>query len=269
MLDFISITRLVLSIALPWLMGLVWLYALLGRTGRWHPAQILGAGYLSGIFATTVIIRIQFAFGQVPGFYSTSALVALMALFGCLVIWRSNFPPREKYNSHVAGYEAAICIAVMVLVIIWRYSTIFQEVALRPLYPWDAWMNWAPKAIVWEHYQQMMPFVDAQTWLAADLPTSLHTIRAASYPITVPLVQFWSMQALGTSDHTLIYLHWPILAVSLGLALYGYLRLADVPAIGATMGSYMLLGLPYINVHTALAGYADLWMAAAIGLCAF
>jgi hypothetical protein len=57
--------------------------------------------------------------------------------------------------------------------------------------------------------------------------------------------------------------------LALGLALYGHLRLAGASIPLATLACYALLNLPYINVHTVLAGYADIWVAAAFGGAVF
>ena len=44
-------------------------------------------------------------------------------------------------------------MTMLLALLAWRYLTIVQEMLLRPLYAWDAWMNWVPKAIVWFHSQ--------------------------------------------------------------------------------------------------------------------
>jgi hypothetical protein len=82
----------------------------------------------------------------------------------------------------------------------------------------------------------------------------------------VPLVFLWHMLGAGTWDHPLLQLPWFFAALNLGIALYGLLRMAGVGPLFSVMGCYCLLSLPFLNVHTVIAGYADLWLAAAFSL---
>jgi hypothetical protein len=124
-------------------------------------------------------------------------------------------------------------------------------------------MNWAPKAIVWSHYNALVPFTTADQWLSSDHETALYTLRAATYPEMVPLTLLWNMLGAGVSDHSLIYLSWPLLLLSLCVAIFGFARLFGLRPLPALIAAYLVCSLPFANVHTALAGYADLWMATA------
>jgi hypothetical protein len=64
----------------------------------------------------------------------------------------------------------------------------------------------------------------------------------------------------------MLQLPWLFAAINLGLALYGMMRMAGLGVLVSAVGCYCLLSLPYLNVHTAVAGYADLWLAAAFSL---
>jgi hypothetical protein len=86
------------------------------------------------------------------------------------------------------------------------------------------------------------------------------------YPLTVPLIQLWGALGINSVDHHYILIPWLLASVAMGLALYGHLRLLGVSSLAATASCYLLLNMPYINVHVALAGYADIWMAAAFSL---
>ena len=69
------------------------------------------------------------------------------------------------------------------------------------------------------------------------------------------------MLGAGTSDQNFSNLPWLFAPLAFALALYGHLRLLGASVLPATLACYMLLSIPYINVHTALAGYADMWLA--------
>ena len=133
-------------------------------------------------------------------------------------------------------------------------------------------MNWAPKAIVWFNYSELVPFVSREDWLTAPSSALNYTEGAGNawkYPITVPLIQLWGMLGIGTPDNTLVYLPWLFVALAMGSALYGHLRLLGASVPLATLACYVLMNLPFINVHVALAGYADIWVAAVFGNAVF
>jgi hypothetical protein len=160
-------------------------------------------------------------------------------------------------------------VACLLLLVAVRYYLIANELLLRPLFPWDAWMNWVPEPVTWFfHGGKLVPFVAPEQWLEAGGEPLVYTHGAGmawKNPDTVPLIQLWAMMGLGTSDHPLIYLSWLFVALAMGSALYGHLRLSGVGIPGAVLACYALLSLPLVNVHVALAGYADIWLAAAFG----
>jgi hypothetical protein len=78
----------------------------------------------------------------------------------------------------------------------------------------------------------------------------------------VPLWQVWSSVALGRWDDALMNLPWWLVAVALAIAIYGALRESGLSPLGATIGAWLVSSLPLASVHVALAGYADLPMAA-------
>ena len=80
---------------------------------------------------------------------------------------------------------------------------------------------------------------------------------------TIALLQVWMNLATGRWDESLMNLPWLLCLIALGTAFYSQLRNSGVsPAIGMAF-SYLLLSMPLINTHVALAGYADLFLGAA------
>jgi len=61
---------------------------------------------------------------------------------------------------------------------------------------------------------------------------------------------------------------WFACGVALGLAFYGQARTWGASAFFATVCTYVLMTVPFVNIHVALAGYAELHMAAFYGLAA-
>jgi hypothetical protein len=148
-----------------------------------------------------------------------------------------------------------------------RFALLLIEVVRRPLYPWDAWTQWATKARVWYELKTIVPFVAAPEWLAAPA-AGVYFDAAPHYPATVPLTQVWSATLLGRWDDALINLPWWLTAVAFGFALYGLLRQQRMGPLVALLGTWLALSLPILDAHVALAGYADLAMATYFTLAA-
>jgi hypothetical protein len=73
---------------------------------------------------------------------------------------------------------------------------------------------------------------------------------------------------LGRWDDSLMNVPWWLLAVAFTFAIYATLRRARYEPLGALIGTWIVSSLPLANVHVALAGYADLPMAAYYALAA-
>jgi hypothetical protein len=270
--ETISLFGAITSLLLPWVLGAVWVYWLLRKSGQWNIFLIAGHGYLVGIFLTTVIIRLWSFIGLPIHYWSIAASIGGLAIFGLIAMRSQNGAARVVSDPPPLRLWQTGIIALLLVMILWRYITVTQELYLRPLFPWDAWMNWAPKAITWYHHNELVPFVSRQNWLNAASEALNYTEgagKAWKYPVTVPVLQLWGMLGLGTSDHTLIYLPWLFVTLALGLALYGHLRLSEVSSPIAVLACYTLLNMPFLNVHVALAGYADIWVAATFGCATF
>lgn len=272
MTDTISYSGLAFALLAPWLLGSVWVYSLVSKSGRWNWFLVLGHGYFIGIFLTVSLILLWDYLGLALGFQGIAATLTVITVAGGLLSVKKAQSPRDITAPETLSRWHICVISLLLGLLFWRYSTLLQEILLRPLYSWDSWMNWAPKAIVWFHQQQLTEFISPHEWLQEPANTASYTLgnyAAFSYPPAIPLIQLWCMLGAGVSDHSSIYLPWLMAPIATGLALYGHLRLAGVSILAATIACYILLNIPYINVHSALPGYADLWLATAFGMAAF
>jgi len=257
---------------LVWLFGASALLAFAStaqRRGDGEMAFVVGAGFLGGQFLITVWMRLL-AFAGLHFGLGTIGLPLLAATAIALAIaWRRHraallpdvrdglaaligraLPPRLR----VVGAALLAWLAL-------RAALLLMEVLRRPLFPWDAWTQWATKARVWYAEGTLVPFVTGLQWLA--LPNASVWFDAAPhYPATVPLTQVWSAILLGRFDDALVNLPWWLTAVAFGLALYGFLRGVGLRAHVALVGTWLVLSLPILDTHVALAGYADLAMSA-------
>jgi hypothetical protein len=166
----------------------------------------------------------------------------------------------------LAGPQRLVFVACLALIVI-RLCGLGLELVWRPLLPWDAWAHWATKARVWYEYRQLAAFIDPAKWLASG--SAMQFVDAHSdYPATVPLLQAWTALCLGRWDESLINTPWLAILAALGVAFYGQLRRIGTGLVPAMLFSYLLLSIPFIDLHVAVAGYADLFIAAAYGMAA-
>ena len=238
-------------------------------------AFVIGCGWFVGQFVLTLWMRALSALGVPFGIASIAApFLVVAALAAWLALRRDRTAigalfrnaPRGFFGARLPCRERVLWLALVAWLVI-RFALLLTEVLRRPLYPWDAWTQWATKARVWYELRRMAPFVSVSDWLGAPAG-SVYVDAAPHYPATVPLTQTWSATLLGGWDDALVNLPWWLTAVALAFALYGALRGLRFGALAALAGVWLVLSLPILDAHVALAGYADLAMAAYLTLAA-
>jgi hypothetical protein len=269
---------LALAVALPWSVGCAALLA-----ARWpvrfdgherapgRIALVLGYGYFIGVFILTAWMRVLSAFGLGFGRLAIGAPLLIVVLVG-LWLKRSRFAPARLRAFALSIVRPPlpkwqqIAWAALLAWFALRFATLAIEVASRPLYPWDAFAQWAPKARVWYALGRMAPFVPADAWLGG--ASGAYFDAAPASPATVPLLQAWGAIALGHWDDSAINWPWLFMLAALALAVYGMLRDNKLPPLGALTGAYVVASLPLLDAHVALAGYPDLLLTGAYTLSA-
>ena len=251
---------------------LVWLFgiALLATITRAADARgaatpsigwTLGCGFLVGAFGVTVWMRVLSYVGL--RFSVAAVALPLAAATIAMAAWHRrrlaallHLRPRfSRDGSRAMRYLFVAITAWLAL----RFALLLLDVVWTPLYPWDAWIQWATKARVWYALGQIVPFGRSDAWFAAN--GALFFDASPDYPATAPLWQVWSSLALGRWDDALMNLPWWLVALAFALAVYGALRDAGLSPTTAIIGAWLVSSLPLANVHVALAGYADLPMA--------
>jgi hypothetical protein len=260
---------LAFSVALPWAAGTAWLRFLpKGAPLPW--AVAIGYGHFVGLLALTMLMRAWSLAGAKWNFW---AIAAALAIFGLVPVWRCRDRraalAAPDWRAGWAGLPRwkAILAAVLLAAVAVRFAGLLAELLWRPLFAWDAWMQWATKARVWFELGHMAPFVPLAEWVGAD-PAKVFTDPAPGYPATVPLLQVWGALALGRWDDALMNVPWFACGVALGFAFHGQVRAWGASAFFAAVATYVLMTVPFVNIHVALAGYAELHMAAMYGLAA-
>lgn len=267
-----DILALIVGLALPWMLGAAVLRALRPRTSAAARCGAitwtLGCGWFAGMFLLTLWMRVLSSAGVKFGIVAIAAPLAAAAVAAGWVTWRRGPEPvSAALNAALAmdirGWKRAFWFALLGWVA-FRFALLLGEVVWRPLYPWDAWTNWGTKARVWFEFKTIIPFVGAPQWFQHG--NVGFTDMNPSYPATVPLLQVWTAVLLGRWDDTLINLPWWLSGVALALACYGFLAGRGCDPLWALAGTWLVVSLPILDAHVALAGYADLPMAAYLTL---
>jgi hypothetical protein len=258
-------TGLLLALLLPPALGIAWL-SRYWRDSHW--SAIGGYGYLLGIFATTLLMRLWDSIGLKLTF---SPLAAILIALTLAAFWKRPVQPPPRIPETTSSPGSRLLWWLLAILLLFQYGGILLEIIWRPLYPWDAWMNWAPKARVWFEFKELIPWVSRGDWLLlqpGELAYTLGNPKASLYPPLVPLVQTWMALGLGAWNDSLINLPWLFCVLALGLGLYGQARNIGASPVYAMLLSFGVLSMPYVSIHTALAGYADLWLSAFFSLAA-
>lgn len=246
------------AVIAPWVLGFL-LASRLPVTANLNPALRLAHGYLIGTFLCTILLRLcNFANWSI-NFIAISAVL----LFGGLLLWL--LPPRLSKNQLLSRYATEarrplhqlqeggwlrVLSAMLLLgLIAWRYYTIAVEALIRPVFAWDAWASWVPRTL--------------QFFETGTLEAGLKTIKG-SHGLFTNLVHYWAMLGAGTPQATFTALPWLGASLSITLGVYGWLRPAGAPLLPALLGCYLLISLPFFDIHSMLAGYADLWLTLAM-----
>jgi hypothetical protein len=275
----IDALRLIIGWALPWALGIALTIALQRRSqgarSDGQTAWIVGCGWFVGAFALTLWMRalslvgIRFSIASIgiPLAVATIALVVYLLRGTTGAQWRAwvRDDCRALLGSDQGGWNRTLWFAVLGW-LVFRSLLLLIDIVSMPLYPWDAWIQWATKARVWFELGRIVPFERGDAWFVAAGNAWLDA--APNYPATVPLWQVWTNVTLSRWDDSLMNVPWWLVAVALTFVVYGVLRRAGYGAIGALVGTWLVTSLPLANVHVALAGYADLPMAAFYALAA-
>jgi hypothetical protein len=267
---------LLFATALPWLLGIAMLQALdwpRNEASGVATALRVGFGYIVGAVALTLWMRVLSVVGI--GFGRASIALPMLAFAAALVVYavRVRRRPMARFGEALRtlampelGRWQRVVWALLLIWLFARFGLLAAEIGWRPLYPWDAWTQWATKARVWYELGHMAPFVNSPTWLAGT--AGAYFDASPNYPATMPLLQAWTCIALGRWDDSAMNWPWLAILISLTVAVYGVLRAEGVASVAALFGAYLVASLPLLDVHTALAGYADLPMGAVYLLAA-
>ena len=261
----------VASVLLPWVAGTYAVRALWRRAPAVPGVLAVGYGYLVGAFVATCTMRALSLAGMR---WNLPVLAGAMIVLGAIAWWlaRRTAPAdrpapglRQALAAEAVDLRWLFRIALALVAI--RLAGLAVDVLAAPLRGYDQWAHRPTQARVWFEHGRMVPFVSSDMWLARGDP-ALFTDGNPGHPGTIPLLQAWTATFLGAWNESLINLPWIALAIALPVAFFAQARLAGASAPLAMVAAWLLMSLPVLDGHIAVAGAADIFMGAAYGLAA-
>lgn len=254
-----GIPGLVLAFLLSAAAGVAIVGMLFRHDWRTHRALIAGYGIATGLVLTTLATRAAFALGWGLAFPAAAGALLILTAAGAGIGWFAAAgiaPQRRPALVAPAGPPIATRVLAWLFVTLAgvRVVSVGLETWWRPLFPWDAWEIWGPKTKIW--------------FLARDL-NNFYGHFDNGYPPGINLLQIWANLGMGAWDDARMNLAWPLMLAALALAGYGQVRALGGSVLAAAILAWLLVSLPMLDTHAALAGYADLPLAVMLALAAF
>lgn len=251
---------------LPWATGTGICLAL--NRGRRHPGDLaaaLGGGFLLGILLAGGLAGLVAGEKAADAFARTAPWLAGLGMlaWAAAIVFRDRLP--------LAGARAPMQLAwrlfwlLLLVAIVLRLGILGREALLRPTFPWDAWSAWSVKPKSWFLLGHYTPYVPMQQWLG-EPDLAARTAAIWDYPELLAWIEIWFASANGSWNEPMINIVWTGVLGAIGLASYGHWRALGVRPGLAMLLAYGLLSLPLLDAHAALAGYADIWVAASFGM---
>jgi hypothetical protein len=257
---------LVLAHLLPLLAGTCIHAALVERPrGADGWLRALGNGYLLGLALVVALLQLLRPTPQ-SAFATVAVLLATVVLATGVLARRRPLPAPAVVAAPAAEppWTRWLLLALLAWLAL-RGCSLATEVALRPLFPWDAWATWSVKAKAWYLGNGWHPFVGFDAWLA---DPQARYVAAWFYPEAIPTLEVWFASAAGGWRVAAVLSAWPGLWLAGLVLLVGQVRAASAPWWLALVAGFCWASLPLVQTHVALAGYADLPMTVMFGAAA-
>ncbi|MDO3387325.1 hypothetical protein QWI17_15900 [Gilvimarinus sp. SDUM040013] len=257
-----------IALLLPWVAGAVALRPLRERLSL-TLAGWLGYGYFLGAALLTACAFLASLFTWLAT--TIGLLVCLTTLTLVVTVGATRTVRRLPADKPLLLHSTTRCerwlTALLLALMALHLGFAAFELYWRPVYPWDAWQTWAYTAKAWYFSGAPVDMLPPNQWLnLRDPNVDAYTVQGHHYPWLLPAQSWWSASILGSWQDNRVT--WPALpaAVALGLALWGQAVAATGRHLAGPLAAALLLSLPLLHTHIALAGYADLWLAGFSGL---
>lgn len=271
-----DVVALLFALLVPYAIGKALLVACVPDGRAWREPGLLpwiaGAGWIVGSFALTLVMRADAAIGIRFGLASIGLPAIAIVAAASYAAWRRNgdgwrdafVVAGEGLAARELGSATRFAWFALLAWLALRAGMLLVEVAWKPIYPWDAWSAWATKAKVYFAQGTIVPFGGEAQWIAGT--PGVWFDASPGQPATLPLLQAWVATATGGFDEARVTLPWWLAFVATLLVVYGETRKRDVAKLPSLAAAWFAGSLPLTGTQVALAGYADLPLAAAFTL---
>ncbi|WOJ96924.1 hypothetical protein R0137_17030 [Congregibacter brevis] len=248
------------AILTPIIVGSSIVAAMAGSSKHW--ATVLGQGFLFGFCLCALLLLL----GTVAlGNFNTPLVYGVMLVLGALstyVVLRrqqrrfsdANTPSATFVGSQEGSLGTWILCALFVGLSIVHITLASIDAALRPVFPWDAWNSWFPMTL--QYYQ------------ADTLSAPVDTMKGQAHLPTINLIEIWILKATGPASLAFQIL-WPAALTALWLVVFGFMRESCCSLALSAFAAYVVVSMPLVSTHAALAGYAGLWLSLATTIAFF
>lgn len=257
-----------LLIVVPWLVG----FLLLKTIKEPDETSLLadaGDGYLVGWLIVVASYHLAKFMDTAPTSFIYLVTVCF-SFFVAILIRRltSKGVRHARHTKRWAGKSIYLATGVALMTLMGLPLYVRLQLTL-PILPWDALMNWLPKAHIWFNLGFSSDFVSPDVWLNASGEENKHTLAnkmAWAYPETVPLILLYMMSYLGDTESPLIFIPWLLIPFSMALSICGRIDSGGYrwQLFILTLG--VLMSVPQLSIHAIQPGYADIWLAAYFGV---
>ncbi|MFT6955202.1 MAG: hypothetical protein ACJAYC_000195 [Halieaceae bacterium] len=262
--------RLAISLIIPWLGGYLWLAVITQRLnpGKPNTPLLIGYGLFLGYGGLQGIVLASNALFNTVQFWPILGFVGLLVAVGGAVLAKTRIPAAPDTELAAAHSDSNFAKALFWIFAAWatlHLLFVAIEILHRPVFPWDAWLSWMYRAKAWFYSGHIFVLDNPTDWLLGS-GHAMYNAAGNHYPTFSPVLALWAATALGHWSETLINLPVLLCGIALGLALYGQCREYGIARWLSALSAYMLLSLPLLGAHLALAGQSDIWMAGFTGL---
>ena len=266
----------VLAWVLPLVVGVAIYAAFFESTARARRSTAVGYGALFGFLLAAAVTSIVSRSDTAHAWRTAAPWLVAAAVIAIARWWLRR---RGSVTGHSISAEGAEgtqgegvrtrwqwwLMGALLATLVARALIIVREIWLRPLYPWDAWSAWAIEPKTWMLLGHYVPFGSIHDWAAAPATLDMRTFSAWFYPDALPWLDVWFASAAGGWIEPLVNMPWVGAWIGLLFGHYGQWRTLGLSRWRALLAVYVLASLPLLTVHAAVAGYADLWVAALFG----
>ena len=234
------------------------------------PSLTVGVGYGLGVVAIGKAL-LWASYANLPLGVASWVMVAIGITAGIWVFYGQFLQINSaRFNSGEqsaslrpiptrAPHRDPIIVGLVLLMVAHLCITLGNNLT-RPIFPWDAFTTWMYRAKAWALQDAITPMATVPDWIAEG-GTVGYALYASHYPAALSIYAAFASSLAGGWHSMAASAPWTLCLLALCLTAHGTMVLGGFSQRIATIGAYLLCSLPLLNIHSALAGYGDLWMA--------